>query len=174
LATKQQQRTSLQTRGGRAAYYSSPTTQTVTVNGHMAGRQGGVYRYQTPGGQRIAGKPPVPAKTWHRGVLAEFVATVLLIGIAPVLTPRPGASDAQAAEGVAVSLSGPLVRLTAACVVFFVLALMATGERPGKVAAAFGFLVMLGAGLNATDELAALARTFSGGLLDPGASGGTS
>ena len=102
-------------------------------------------------------------RTYHRIVLAEFVIAVVLVGLSPVLTPRKGTKPEAAAAGAAVTLAGPLVRLTAVCVVFFVLALMATGAKAGRVAAAFGALVVLGVLLNATDEIGLLAKALTGG-----------
>lgn len=102
-----------------------------------------------------------PANTWHRVVLAEFVIAIVIVGASPVLTPRPGTTAAGDVAGAAVSLAGPLVRLTAVCVLFFALALMSTGAKAGKVAAAFGALVDLGALLNATDEIKLLAQALT-------------
>lgn len=159
--------TSLQ--GRNASYYRQGATRTVTVTGqggtHMAGSQGRQVRYQSPSGQRISGTVPkagLPPKTYHRIILAEFAACIVLVGAAPVLTPRTKASGDTVIADAAVSLAGPLVRLTAVCVLFFVLALMASGERAGKVAAAFGGLVTLGALLNATDMITALGKVFTG------------
>lgn len=115
-----------------------------------------------------------PRTTWHRVVLAEFAATVLIVGASPILTVRNASQGAAAGE--AVSLAGPLVRLTAVCLLFFVLALMAGGRKAGKVAAAFGALVLLGALLNATDELTLLGKALtapsSAGSPSPGSPGG--
>lgn len=108
--------------------------------------------------------------TWHRLVLAEFVSCIVIVGASPILTPRnPNRTDPQP-----VSLAGPLVRLTAVCVLFFVLALMATGPKAGKVAAAFGLLVVLGALLNATDEISILGKALmvSGGQPEEAEGGG--
>jgi hypothetical protein len=103
---------------------------------------------------------------YHRIVIAEFLATVLIIAATPFLVPRDqGSSDPEAEAAAAVrslALSRPLVRLTAACVVFFILALAANGERTGRVAAALGALVVLGALLNSTDTLTALGQMFTG------------
>ncbi|MGH3124396.1 MAG: hypothetical protein ACRDND_25710, partial [Streptosporangiaceae bacterium] len=55
-------------------------------------RQAG--RPERPGRVRAAG---VPAKTYHRIVLAEFVTCIVLIGASPVLTPRTKAGGPAAA-----------------------------------------------------------------------------
>ncbi|HEY2089880.1 MAG TPA: hypothetical protein VGH54_28150 [Mycobacterium sp.] len=108
----------------------------------------------------------LPGGSYHRIVIAEFLATVVIISAAPFLVPREANSAApekEAAAAVAsLKLSRPLVRLTAACVVFFLLALMANGARSGRTAAALGGLVTLGALLNATDTWAALGQMFTG------------
>jgi hypothetical protein len=110
---------------------------------------------------------PKLAKTaYQRIVIAEFVATMIIIAAAPVLVPRDDKSDTpeeEAAKAVkSLSLSRPLLRLSAACLLFFLLALMASGERAGRVAAAGGALVMLGALLNATDTWTAIGQMFAG------------
>ena len=145
---------------GRASYYFTPGKgHTVAAGGYIAGRApGSVYRVQTPGGQQLEGRVRLPSRTYHRIVLAEFIGTVLIIAAAPIVVPQKStaAGTAQSAAAQA-SFAGPLVRLTAVCVLFFVLALLATGERSGKVAAAFGGLVLTGAALNAGDLWSALA-----------------
>lgn len=144
-------------RGG-AGYYSGGGTRTVTTSGgrRVSARGRGV-RYETPGGQRVA-LTVVPSRTYHRIILAEFVVCVVLIAASPVLGPRPQGSTAAGP----VSLAAPLVRLTAVCVVFFVLALMGAGARSGKAAAAFGGLVTLGTLLNATPVITGLTAAFTG------------
>jgi len=96
-------------------------------------------------------------------VLAEFVLTIILIGLSPVLTPRRGDSGTPQDVAAGVSFAAPLVRLTAACIVFFALALASTGEKSGKLAAAFGGLIALGTALNATDMLTAIGQAFGAG-----------
>ncbi|HEY6275598.1 MAG TPA: hypothetical protein VIX86_04630 [Streptosporangiaceae bacterium] len=96
--------------------------------------------------------------------MAEFIISVVLIGMSPVLTPA-GKTDAQ---GNPVNLGGaslakPLVRLTAVSALFLVLALLSTGAKTGKVAAWFGGLVVLGVGFNAAGELEAISGYFGGG-----------
>ncbi len=124
---------------------------------------------QQPGQvQKFARKhaPKLAATAYHRIVIAEFVATVIIIAMAPFLIPRDKSSadpEEEAAAAVRnLKLSRPLVRLTAVCIVFFILALSANGQRSGRVAAAAGALVMLGAMLNATETWAALGQAFAG------------
>ncbi len=99
---------------------------------------------------------------YRRIILAEFVACVVIVGATPFMTPRAkDQSPEQAAKALA--LSAPMTRLTAVCVVFFVLALLAGGARTGKIAAAFGGLVTVGALVNATDMLKGLSAVFTSG-----------
>jgi hypothetical protein len=121
------------------------------------GQRAGGQAYQTVVAGQGLGRQ---TRTYHRIVLAEFMVCVVLVGMSPVLTPRKSGTQADE-TAAAFSLAGPVVRLTAVSVVFFVLALMATGPRAGKVAAAFGALVVLGVLLNATDELAVLAKALT-------------
>lgn len=162
MARKVQQGSSVQT--SRVSYYSSPAKgQVLTSGGYQYGRnRGGLYQVRTPGGQMLSGR--VPARTYHRIVLAEFVGTVLVIGLAPILVPNTKSTTAETGEVIAsLTFAGPLIRLTAACIVFFLLALLAAGEKTGKVAAAAGGLILAGAVLNATDTWGALAKAFSSG-----------
>lgn len=109
--------------------------------------------------------------TYHRIVIAEFLATVLIIAAAPFLVPRTSSSGTPEEEAAAAvksaSLSSPMTRLTAVCIVFFILALTANGARTGRIAAAFGALVMLGALLNATETWQALGQMFAGATAPP-------
>lgn len=111
--------------------------------------------------------------TWHRIVIAEFIATVLIIVAVPFLVPRTSSSGSPEEEAAAavktLALSRPLVRLTAVCIVFFLLALSANGERSGRVAAAGGALVMLGTLYNATEAITALGQMFTGAARPPAA-----
>lgn len=132
---------------------------------------------QAPGDQP-AGRKPAPddkdragevlsrSGAYHRVVIAEFVATIVIIGMSPFLVPRTDSSASPESEAKAavraMTLSAPLVRLTAACIVFFVLALLSTGRKTGKIAAAFGALVTLGALINATDMWTAVGQVFAG------------
>jgi hypothetical protein len=118
-------------------------------------------------GSRPDSHSPEPggSRAYHRIVIAEFVVTIVLIGLSPVLVPRTSKSVSPAQEAAdavgSASLAGPLVRLTAACIAFFVLSLMSTGKKSGKIAAAFGGLIVLGTLINATDMLTAIAQAFA-------------
>jgi len=58
--------------------------------------------------------------------------------------------------------AGILVRMTAASILFFALALMANGPRAGRIAAAFGGLVAVGTAVNAGPVWTGLSRVFGG------------
>jgi hypothetical protein len=163
--------TDVSSRSGRTRYYSDRKGRALTHEDsservHKFRQQGQNVGYQSPGGNSIGGtvtKPGLPSKTYHRIVLAEFAACIVIVGVSPVLTPRTTVKGGKTVADTTVSYAGPLVRLTAVCIVFFVLALMASGERTGKIAAAFGGLVLAGALLNATDMFAALGKAFGPG-----------
>lgn len=149
-----------ETRTGR------PDRTDRTDRSDSAGGQGGGGGQGGRGGagrlldSRARPEVSLPSRTYHRVVLAEFVAAVVLVGASPILTPRTKKSGGKVVVDAAFSLAGPLVRLTAVCISFFVLALMASGEKTGKIAAAFGALIVLGCLLNATDMLTVLAKAF--------------
>jgi hypothetical protein len=93
---------------------------------------------------------------------------LILIGTA-IIGPVGEGDSTPTAEQVAKSSAGAgiLVRMTAASLLFFVLALMANGPRAGKIAAAFGGLVTLGTALNAGPVWTALGRIFGGAQAGP-------
>jgi hypothetical protein len=148
------------TRGGgsnRYTYYYPPQDRSRRVSRQRQGK-----------GPPPDKPDPLPSSkahgSYHRVVIAEFIVCVLLVGASPFLTPRTDKSKSAAEEATAalsaVSLAGPLVRLTALCIVFFSLALLSTGQKTGKIAAALGALVTLGVLLNATDMFTAISQAF--------------
>jgi hypothetical protein len=76
---------------------------------------------------------------WHRVVMAEFIAALFVLVFAPILTP---ATDQSGSKGF--FRAADIVRMTAVCMVYFILALLTNGQKLGKVAAAFGGLVLTG------------------------------
>jgi hypothetical protein len=80
---------------------------------------------------------------WHRVVMAEFILAVLILVFAPILTPDESNTGSKGFFKAA-----DIVRLTAICLVFVVLSLMANGQKIGKFAAAFGGLVVAGVLVN--------------------------
>lgn len=96
-----------------------------------------------------------------RIITAEFLAAVFLLGLGTFLdAPKPD----QPPENVVFS---HLVRLTAVCVVYAVLALLSNGDRVGRVAVAFGGLVLLGVVFAERALVDAIAKRFKdlGGLI---------
>lgn len=96
--------------------------------------------------------------TAHRVVIAEFVACLVLIGVMPILV-RPPASDSGGNPHVYVA--NDLLRLSATCLLFFILALLSNQPRSARFAAAFGGLVTLGAAFNANQAFVALAALLT-------------
>lgn len=89
----------------------------------------------------------------HRLVIAEFLACIVLIGIAPILTRPAGNGHLYVAND--------FLRLSATCLLFFVLALLSNQPKSARFAAAFGALVTLGALFNASQGLTAVANLFT-------------
>jgi hypothetical protein len=127
------------------------------------------YRKPAPGGsgpdgpEGPQGSVSVEAGGYHRYVLAEFVACLAMIAggmilIADKSTTADGSDTAAASR----SYAKELVQLTALCVVFFILALAGSGPKTGKVAAAFGGLVMLGVAWNLSEMWSGLAKALGG------------
>jgi hypothetical protein len=90
----------------------------------------------------------------HRLIVTEYILALVLIGITPVVMRKPG-QDGQ------LYVPNDFVRLSAVSLLFFILALMASGQRAGKVAAAFGGLVVLGTLYNAAGSLQAIGAIFT-------------
>lgn len=123
-----------------------------------------------PGGAGAAG----PGGGAHRLVLAEYLAVMLILFATEILGPvgagKQAPSPADAAKAASPG-AGILVRMTAASILFFALALMANGPRAGRIAAAFGGLVVLGTALNAAPVWVGLGRMFGGAAAGPPAAG---
>lgn len=141
----------------RQTTYLSTGPQQASIGGRQVTRSGGTLTYASPGRQTTL---KAPTRTYHRIILAEFIGCVVLVCAAPVLDPKTSGTGAQIAVDTSVSFAGPLVRLTAVCITFFVLALMGSGEKTGKIGAAFGGLVLAGAALTATNVWAAIPAAF--------------
>lgn len=152
----------------RQSYYAGPGRQSFSAGDTSVSRRGGRLDVSTPGRQVTVA---APTRTYHRIILVEFLGCVILVTAAPILNPKTSGKGAQLAVDTSVSFAGPLVRLTAVCVVFFVLALMGNGQRTGKIAAAFGGLVLLGCVLTAHDIFAGLAAAFGPAVKGAGSPG---
>jgi hypothetical protein len=106
-------------------------------------------------------------------VLAEYLAVMLILFATEILGPLGAGKTTPTAERAAKASAGAgiLVRMTAASILFFALALMANGPRAGRIAAAFGGLVVLGTALNAAPVWTGLGRVFGGAANQPPAAG---
>jgi hypothetical protein len=100
------------------------------------------------------GPSPQPSqKTYHRWVMAEFVGCIVLVGVTPLLNePKDADGNAVATQDVLFGADA-LIRLSALCVVFFILSLLSNHEKSGKFAAAFGGLIMTGILINTSPTL---------------------
>jgi hypothetical protein len=113
----------------------------------------------------------VPATSYHRWILAEFLFAVVVTVAHPFLAAggeqSAAQSQAQAQGQPPPSLAMPLVRLTAISLVFFILAFLANGPKIGKVAAAFGLLVDLGIAFNSLPEFGVVQAMFGAAASGP-------
>lgn len=88
----------------------------------------------------------------HRIVSAEFALCVVLVGVTPIVMRNP--------ENGHVYIPNDFVRLSAVCLLFFVLALLSNNPRSSRFAAAFGGLVTLGVVYNCAQSLNAIGSIF--------------
>lgn len=112
------------------------------------GRSSGLFPGGAPKGFKITGE----GGSAHKLVIAEFIAAVVLVGLTPILMRQPNNGH--------VYVPDDFVRLTAVCLVFFVLALLANTPKASRVAAAFGALVLLGISYNAAGSLQVISDIF--------------
>lgn len=113
-------------------------------------------------------KGPSKGGAAHKLVIAEFIICVVLIGITPILMRSPTNGH--------IYVPNDFVRLSAVCLLFFVLALLANSPQTSRFAAAFGALVTLGVAFNASQSLTAIGNVFgaaksTSGLIDRPAEG---
>lgn len=160
--------TDYRSRGGRVTYYRDGRDRSASAGGYRAARYQGEYHLAGPRGNQVAFRPP--ARTYHRVVLAEFIACITMVAASIVLVPAQGTEEG--AGTAARSFAKELVQLTAICIVFFILALAASGEKTGKPAAAFGGLVTLGVAWNTSGIFSGLAKAFGPPKTAQGGAGG--
>ena len=98
-------------------------------------------------GPKLSGTAP------QRLIVTEFIACVLLVGVSPVLMRKPSNGKLY--------VPNDFVRISAVSLIFFVLALSASGQRSGRVAAAFGGLITLGVLFNAAGSIKAVGSIFA-------------
>ncbi len=124
---------------------------------------------------RAAAPPRKPTPAWQGGnariptgdrgyqpvILAEFLAAVVIITLTPIATG--GSPAAQAKNSPSPYDTGDLRQLVAVGGVYFVLALLSSGNS-GRLSAWFGGLVLLALGLSkvAHGQLSAVFHTVSG------------
>jgi hypothetical protein len=91
--------------------------------------------------------------TYHRWVMAEFIGCVVLTGMTPLLDEPKDVEGQGITTQAALFGADALLRLTALCVVFFILALLSNHEKSGKFAASFGGLITAGILVNTSPAL---------------------
>lgn len=102
--------------------------------------------------------------SYHRWVIAEFIACVILTGATPLLsTPKDAQGNDVAAGSDILFGADALVRLSALSAVFFILGLLANHEKSGKFAAAFGGLITTALLINTSPDFwTKIGSMFSG------------
>lgn len=112
-------------------------------------------------GSRRTGFPRPPATLSlgghggaHKAVIAEFILVIVLIGLTPILIRQPD-------ESGHLYVPNDFIRLSAACLLFFVLALASNHPQSARFAAAFGGLVTLGVVFNSWRTLYAIGSLFA-------------
>lgn len=140
------------------------TSGEAAVSG--AGAAKGAKAAQKPAGRRaeaITAKGKSTARAAGRGalrarapgnrnyqpvILAEFLAAVLVLALAPV---AKGGTDTAKAKGSASPYdTNSLKQLLMVGVIYFILALLSSGKNLGRVSAWFGGLVLVGIGVQQT------------------------
>jgi hypothetical protein len=146
----------VQSRRTRTAYEQASTAKGVAIGSALSGRgRRGTPPARSGGsGGGSGGGSAGKGSGAHRWVIAEFIACVVIVGASPILTRPPGKSGH-------LYVANDFLRLTAVCLLFFILALMANNARTARFAAAFGGLVTLGAVVNANKALIAIAEIFN-------------
>lgn len=150
--------TDVRSRNQNVNYYREGRNRSASAYGYTAARYQGQTVLAGPQGNQVS--LSLPGKTYHRYILAEFIACVAMIAGGLILVPAQGAG--QGGGTAARSFAKQLVQLTAICIVFFMLALAGSGPKTGKVAAAFGGLVTLGVAWNLSEMWSALAKALGG------------
>src|SRR5712664_1509047 len=106
-------------------------------------------------------------------ILAEFLVAVVVVAVSPVA--KGGTPESQAKGSPSPYSVNTLKQLVAIGGVYFVLALLASSRRAGRMAAWFGGLVLLGLGFTqlANGDLQALFKIFGPGASPAPAAQGT-
>ena len=105
-------------------------------------------------GRTAAQARAVPGDRRYQGViLAEFLLAVVVIAGLPIMSG--GSPNAKAKGGPSPYDSHDMIQLVAVGGVYFILALVSSGNR-GRIAAWFGGLVLIGLGFTKIDHIKAL------------------
>ncbi|TNC19070.1 hypothetical protein [Amycolatopsis alkalitolerans] len=103
------------------------------------------------------------SSSWATQAVAwEFLAAAVLMLASVFLVSTEYQQEARKKYGPATPTSRmlPLGRLSALCGVFIVLAMLSSGRKAGRIAAAFGGLVLSGVAFNERDVFVSLAEIF--------------
>lgn len=143
---------------------SSGNNGSPSGNGSSPGNQG---QSQSASGPSILGGSALKGNTYHRWVMAEFVACIVIIAVTPLIGTPKNADGTEVDTSTKNILFGAdsLVRMSAVCFAFFILSLLANGEKSGKFAAAFGGLITAGLLVNTpSDFWTKIGSLFGGGV----------
>lgn len=163
---------------GRARKTAQPVRAVPLGEGQQQGRQGG----QPRGGQqrdrqfsrrlkktgRGALKARLPGShSYQPVILAEFVTAIIVVSTGPVA--KGGTPEAQAKGSASPYSVNTLKQLIAIGMVYFILALLASSRRAGRLAAWFGGLILLGLGFAeyANGDLTAFFKIFGPAATGP-------
>lgn len=110
---------------------------------------------------RLTGRAHGP----YTGVIAgEFVVAAIMVAVNSVLSSVNSPAKSTTSDAIvnpSATVDG-MIQFTAVCAVFFVLSLLASGRKAGRVAAAFGGLVVAGIAVNAAPTWQTLFLVFTG------------
>lgn len=109
---------------------------------------------------RAADRARIPTgnRQYQNVILAEFLAAVVLVAALPLATG--GSPNAKAKGGLSPYDAGDLRQLLGIGAVYFILALLSSGNR-GRFAAWFGGLVLLGIGFAKTAQIKEAAQALA-------------
>lgn len=115
------------------------------------GRQAGRYA--------ATARIPTGNRQYQGVILAEFLIAVILVAALPIASG--GSPNARAKGGVSPYDTGDITQLVAIGAVYFILAIVSSGNR-GRFAAWFGGLVLLGIGFVKTAQIKDAATVLGG------------
>ena len=118
--------------------------------------------------QSASGPSGFQIKSYHRWVMAEFIACVVLVGLTPLIKNPQDAEGNDLAPEDALFGAKALIRITALSVVFVILALLSNNEKSGKFASAFGGLVLAGVLINTSPDIWTKIGSLFGGNVGSG------